>query len=355
MKKLILLALATVASLLAEPSGTKTNSLPADPDKAWKEIETATKPPSIPKEWNPQGPTEEQRAQFEKYLGEQSAAVADKAHEFYTRFPDHPKAAEAKAREEQFTKQAIRFGNKTVAAKAEANLSEDEKVEQKLTELQRRAVARKAEGIPAVLKEFESGLRDLIKEFPNNALPWEAMMVIVNNADPETQKRLLAEIVEAKAANEETVARAKGMLKAIGSLGRPLDLNYTALDGRKVDVTKLKGKVVLVDFWATWCPPCMAELPNVVDVYKKYHQKGLEIVGISLDKSEKALQAVLDRYKMEWPQYFDGKGWGNKFVIEYNITEVPTMWLVDKTGKLRTMRAGDGLEKQVEDLLAEQL
>jgi thiol-disulfide isomerase/thioredoxin len=343
-----------VASAIAAfAQNTKTNSLPSDPDKAWKEIEAASKAPPTPKDWAPTGPTAEQREQFEKFLGERSADVAEKAHEFYTRFPDHAKAAEAKAREESFNRQALRYGNKAVAEKAEANLTEEQKVERKLNDVQRRAMEKRPEGNPAVFKELESGLREVMKEFPKSPQPWQLMLMIGNYGDPETQKRVLAEITESKVADEETVARAKGLLKAIGSLGRPLDLAYEAIDGRKVDVQKLKGKVVLVDFWATWCGPCMAALPEVVDVYNKYHDKGFEIVGISLDQSEKALKNVLSRHKMEWPQYFDGKGWGNKFVIEYNISEVPTMWLVDKTGKLRTMQAREDLEKQVQDLLAE--
>jgi thiol-disulfide isomerase/thioredoxin len=352
MKKLLLLMLLSTTAAFAQSA--KTNSLPSDPDKAWKEIEAGSKAPPIPKDWAPSGPTDEQREQFEKLLGDRSVEVADKSHEFYTRFPDHAKAAEAKAREESFTRQAIRYGNKAAIEKAEANQTEEQKIEKKLNEVQNRALEKRPDGTAAVLKEIESGAREVMKEFPKSPQPWELMLMVANYGDPETQKRVLAEITESKIPSEEGLNSAKALLKAIGSLGRPLDLSYEAIDGRKVDVQKLKGKVILVDFWATWCGPCMAALPEVVDLYSKYHDKGLEIVGISLDKSEQALKGVVDRYKMEWPQYFDGKGWGTRFAIEYNISEVPTMWLVDKTGKLRTMRAREDLEKQVQDLLAEQ-
>ena len=355
MKTLFVLAVLGLFTMSAACAEDARNTLPSDPDQAWKQIEDASKAPPIPKEWAPGGPTPEQQQAFEKLLGERSAQVAEKAREFYTRFPDHTKVEEAKAREQRFTEQAVRYGNEELAQKTEASLPEEAKVERRLNEAHRRAMQKRAEGVPAVVKDFEAGVRDVMKEFPKSPAPWQALMAVVNNSDPENQKRVLAEITDSTVADEETVARAKGMLKALGALGRPLELSYTAVDGRKVDVQKLKGKVVLVDFWATWCGPCMVALPEVVEVYHKYHDKGFEIVGISLDKSQKALEGVVEKYKMPWPQFFDGQGWGNKYVIEYNISAVPTMWLVDKQGKLRTMNGREDLEKQVQDLLAEKI
>src|SRR5438067_10175070 len=72
--------------------------------------------------------------------------------------------------------------------------------------------------------------------------------------------------------------------------GKPVDIKFTAVDGREVDLAKLKGKVVLIDFWATWCGPCMGEVPHVVEAYQKLHGKGFEIVGISFDKDKGALE-----------------------------------------------------------------
>ena len=103
---------------------------------------------------------------------------------------------------------------------------------------------------------------------------------------------------------------------------------------RDVDLSKLRGNVVLIDFWATWCAPCNAISPDLVELYHKYHDNGLEIVGVSVDSDK---QAVLDFVKKEgepWPQYFDGQGADNALATKYDIEQYPTLWLIDKSGKV---------------------
>ena len=135
---------------------------------------------------------------------------------------------------------------------------------------------------------------------------------------------------------------------------KPLDLKFTAVDGKAVDLSKLRGKVVLIDFWATWCPPCRDEVPNVVAAYTKYHAKGFEIVGISLDQDKDALLAFTKGNGMVWPQYFDGKGWANEISHGFGIDMIPAMWLLGKDGKVVTTNARDDLAGQVEKALATQ-
>jgi len=135
--------------------------------------------------------------------------------------------------------------------------------------------------------------------------------------------------------------------------GKPLTMKFKSLEGETVDLSKLQGKVVLIDFWATWCGPCRAELPNVKAAYEKLHPKGFEIIGISFDKSKSDLQAFIAKEKMPWQQYFDGLFWDNKIGKKYGIQGIPTMWLVDKKGNLREMEARGHLEERVEKLLAE--
>ncbi|PYJ83647.1 MAG: hypothetical protein DME22_15270 [Verrucomicrobia bacterium] len=138
-----------------------------------------------------------------------------------------------------------------------------------------------------------------------------------------------------------------------GLVGKPLAIKFAAVDGRQVDLGNLRGKVVLIDFWATWCVPCVHEVPHVKAVYDQLHPKGFEIVGISFDQKKTALQSFVLKEKMTWPQYFDGKGWENQFGVRFGIESIPTMWLVDKKGVLRHIDAREDLEAKVQKLLAE--
>ena len=145
----------------------------------------------------------------------------------------------------------------------------------------------------------------------------------------------------------------KSLELSAAAVGKPLTMKFQALDGQEVDLSKLQGKVVLIDFWATWCGPCRAELPNVKAAYEKLHPKGFEIIGISFDKNKKDLQSFIAKEKMSWPQYFDGLFWDNKIGKKYGVEGIPTMWLVDKKGNLREMEAREKLVSRVEKLLAE--
>jgi thiol-disulfide isomerase/thioredoxin len=133
---------------------------------------------------------------------------------------------------------------------------------------------------------------------------------------------------------------------------KPLDLKFTAVDGKTVDLSQMRGKVVLIDFWATWCAPCRAEIPDVVATYKKFHDRGFEVVGISLDQDKDTMVNFTGQHGMTWPQYFDGKGWDNAISSGFGIREIPTMVLLGKDGKpIRS--SGDDLDEAVEKAINE--
>jgi thiol-disulfide isomerase/thioredoxin len=133
------------------------------------------------------------------------------------------------------------------------------------------------------------------------------------------------------------------------------DFNVKDLDGKPLSVSNYKGKVVLLDFWATWCPPCRAELPNVIKTYDRYHKDGFEIIGISLDRDrdrEKLVSFLKDK-KMTWPQFFDGKYWQNELAVKYGVQSIPTTYLLDGQGVIigKDLR-GEALEKAVAKAVA---
>ena len=141
---------------------------------------------------------------------------------------------------------------------------------------------------------------------------------------------------------------------AIG--GEPVGFSVTSTEGKTLSPAAFKGKVLLIDFWATWCGPCVAEMPNVKQVYAKFHPKGFEIVGISLDQSREKLDQYVKTNEIVWPQYFDGKWWNNDVAVRYGVKSIPTTILVDRAGKIRfkSLR-GKQLEAAVEKLLAEKV
>jgi thiol-disulfide isomerase/thioredoxin len=123
-------------------------------------------------------------------------------------------------------------------------------------------------------------------------------------------------------------------------------------DEKELTLARFKGKVLLVDFWATWCPPCRGEVPALAKAYKTFKDKGFEIVGISFDKEKTAFDTYLKENDMPWPQYFDGKGWENEVGPTYGIQSIPAMYLIDGTGKVISTDLRDGkLEEELSKLL----
>jgi thiol-disulfide isomerase/thioredoxin len=181
-----------------------------------------------------------------------------------------------------------------------------------------------------VFDNTEKGLalvQDLKNQFPDTELGKNADQIIDGIKKQEEAKKIQRSLAE-------------------GSVFP--DFQEKDLEGKALSLASYRGKIVLVDFWATWCGPCVAELPTVLKAYEKYHGKGFEIVGISLDKEEAKLRQFIKDKKMTWAQYFDGKGWQNKLSTKYGVNSIPATYLLDGEGKIvaKDLR-GEALEEAI--------
>ncbi|MBS0205127.1 MAG: redoxin domain-containing protein [Planctomycetes bacterium] len=143
-----------------------------------------------------------------------------------------------------------------------------------------------------------------------------------------------------------------GAARRLGIVGHRFELVGTTVDGTEFDIASWKGKVVLVDFWATWCGHCLDELPNLKRNYREFHDKGFEIVGISVDDDREALQTFLKKQRLPWTTLHDeDTGSEHQAAIQYGIAAYPTSFLIDRDGRvLATDLRGRKLSRKLDEL-----
>lgn len=199
---------------------------------------------------------------------------------------------------------------------------------------------------------------DYVKRNINNPATWSSDLqtAIFSESTIKGKKELIA------GANEytKTLPLYKKIAENIDilektSVGNPFtDFTMEDSTGNTVSLSDYvgKGKYVLMDFWASWCAPCRAEMPNVIDAYNRYDRDIFEVIGISLDSDKDAWVNAIDQLKLPWPQLSDLKGWESVGSKKYGITGVPATILFDKDGVIiaRNLR-GEELQSKLEELL----
>ncbi|MBN2070829.1 MAG: redoxin domain-containing protein [Candidatus Krumholzibacteriota bacterium] len=180
------------------------------------------------------------------------------------------------------------------------------------------------------------------------------------NKFDEAEEQLKAIIDPASGADPRTKQMANATLPKMEILrklkigNKAIDFSVTAADGKKLDLQQYRGKVVLIDFWASWCAPCRAEMPTVKKVYSENKGKGFDIIGISMDDSREKFDSYVKEQQIEWRQVFDGKGWQAELGLKYAVGSIPSTFLVDRAGVIRYKNLrGNELGEAVAELLAE--
>ncbi len=153
--------------------------------------------------------------------------------------------------------------------------------------------------------------------------------------------------------NDSEVAACIGVLE---SVGKPCGFEFTAMDGRPVSSTDYRGKVVLLEFWAKGCPPCIQSIPDLKKILTQYGSQRFAIVGINLDEDRADAEDIIKHHELTWPQYFDGKGWKNSMAKRFLVSSIPHGIMIDRQGNLRSLDSDVRMPETkllIETLLAE--
>ncbi len=204
-------------------------------------------------------------------------------------------------------------------------------------------------------KKWMAELEDFLVKFPQSDEVPAVLFHLANanefNAEEEKARQQYQKLVESYPATEHG-KKAAGALRRLDLVGKPIELKGVGLQNETVDSSAYRGKPILVVFWASWASPVKVDLPDLKKVYEKYHERGLEIVGVDLDNERGELDAFLKEHHLAWPQIFEAGGVDSRLAVEYGIISLPTIFLVDADGKVlnRSLRSAEA-DRQVEKLL----
>jgi thiol-disulfide isomerase/thioredoxin len=206
-------------------------------------------------------------------------------------------------------------------------------------------------------KAWMADLKGFLEKNPQSDEAPDALLQLASaheyNAEEDDARQYYQKLVEGYADTDQG-KKAAGALRRLDLVGKTFALQGHGLNQQVVDVSQFRGKTVLVNFWASWADPVRRDLPELVKLYKKYHDQGFEIVGVCLDERPEDLEQFLKTNPIPWTQIYEPGGLEkNPLAASYGIIALPTMILVDSQGKVvnRNIRTAAELEKQLEKVV----
>jgi peroxiredoxin len=242
------------------------------------------------------------------------------------------------------------FAAKVTTWNEEYAKAEEKKDTKRIQEIQQEYTKAEAERIAT--------LRKLMPEMGTSLI---ALFTANNFLSPENDLDVLKKLADDYEKVEPTPTLAKGFIGSVKrfagvAVGQQApDFTLNSPEGKPVALSSLRGKYVLIDFWASWCGPCRMENPNVVRMYDKFKSKGFDIYGVSLDDNEKAWKTAIERDKLGWLHGSELKKWKSEVAQTYGVNAIPATFLLDKEGKIiaKNLR-GAALENKLTELLGAQ-
>ncbi|MBC8869644.1 MAG: HEAT repeat domain-containing protein [Planctomycetes bacterium] len=233
-------------------------------------------------------------------------------------------------------------GIKVVSALSADRQVKEEDIRQLVDDLKTHLSAKAAEKLTTTDLNRGASLAGALERTSRTELAQETYDILAKTAS-RSKKESLARAAQTYA----TKAR------RLGLIGKEMKIEGTTLDGKAFDWASYRGKVVLIDFWTSWCPHCWPEIKNARKAYELYHDRGFDVVGINLDEDTNKMHAYLAKEKIPWTiLHTKGAGWKHPVAVDYGIRSVPTMFLVDRDGKVVTDNArGKKLHEFLNDLI----
>ena len=335
-----------------KPAGSGTVASSPDADAALAEIKAAKPPQFDESRKGDQAYVQEYRQQMNALMEKR----AELAKGFYERFPDHPEAAKLLSMRWQILNNTGK--GQLVAEETDAAIAKhpNTPVAAAARFSKALAVVNSDKGLDDQMKAVE----EYIQAEPKDPRGGDLLVQLASyGTDDAAKQREIFTRVQKDYPDSRAAKSATAKMRQVDGVGKPFELSFTdAISGKPIDLQKdLKGKVVVVDFWATWCGPCVGEMPHMKELYSQFKPKGVEFVGISLDQPEDkggldALKKFVAENQIAWPQYYQGNFWQSEFSSGWGINSIPALFVVDHEGKLYSTNARGKLEQILPELIA---